>query len=129
MQSVRVAAGIIWRDGKFLAAKRPEGKPRGGFWEFPGGKQEPGETIDQTLARELWEELGITCETTQYWRQVSHSYPDLHVTLDFIHVTAFSAEPEPRDGQTLAWVTPEEARTLDFLPADREIVTEIVPPE
>lgn len=128
-QAVRVAAGIIWRGGSFLAAKRPAGKPRGGFWEFPGGKQEPGESIEQTLVRELEEELGIHCTELRPWRQTAHNYPDLHVTLDFIHVTAFSGEPAPKDGQTLAWVTPEQAREMDFLPADLQVVQEIRPPE
>ena len=128
LETVTVAAGIIWKDGQFLAARRPEGKPRAGYWEFPGGKQEPGETIEETLARELKEELGITCVTIAPWQVVSHTYPDLHVTLHFMHVTEYAGEPVPHDGQELVWVTPEEACFLPFLPADEIIVAEIMMP-
>lgn len=126
---VQVAAGIIWREGRFLAAKRPEGKPRAGFWEFPGGKQEEGESIEATLRRELDEELGITCAALVPWKRVEHAYPELRVILHFLHVTAFQGEPAARDGQELRWVTPEEARALSFLPADREVVANVRPPE
>ena len=122
MQTVRVAAGIIWRDSRFLAAKRPEGKPRAGYWEFPGGKQEPGEHIRQTLVRELREELGIACATVLHWQTLSRDYPDLRVVLHFMHVVEFSGDPLPKDGQELRWVTPEEACKLPFLPADKAVI-------
>lgn len=129
MHTVQVAAGVIWQGGRFLAAKRPEGKPRAGFWEFPGGKQEFGESMEETLRRELREELGITCGTILPWRTLSHEYPDLHVTLFFMHVLDFQGTPMPHDGQELRWVTPEEAPALCFLPADREIILDIRVPE
>ncbi|MDL2267559.1 (deoxy)nucleoside triphosphate pyrophosphohydrolase [Desulfovibrio sp. OttesenSCG-928-G15] len=125
MQHVQVAAGIIWNSGRFLAARRPEGKPRAGFWEFPGGKQEPGESMEQTLCRELREELGIHCRRVVPWRVVEHDYPDLRVTLHFMHVLDFTGTPSPHDGQELRWSTPEEALLLDFLPADRGILAAI----
>lgn len=121
MQTVRVAAGIIWKNGRFLAARRPEGKPRAGYWEFPGGKREPGESIRETLVRELREELGITCLAAFSWRNLCHEYPDLRVVLHFMHVVEFSGTPFPGEGQLLRWVTPEEARELPFLPADRAV--------
>lgn len=123
--TIEVAAGVIWRHGRFLAAQRPQGKPRAGFWEFPGGKREQGETIEDALKRELYEELGITCGRLLAWQRVSHAYPDVRVNLHFIHVLDFTGEPEPRDGQILRWVAPDEAPSLDFLPADREIVTQL----
>ena len=128
MKTIQVAAGIIWREGRFLAARRPEGKPRAGFWEFPGGKQEPGESMAETLRRELREELGIVCASPVLWRTVSHAYPEMTVVLHFMHVIGFSGEPTPRDGQELRWVTPGEARLLCFLPADKDVVADIVPP-
>lgn len=128
MPSIEVAAGVIWRHARFLAALRPEGKPRAGFWEFPGGKREPGESIEQTLIRELREELGIVCGRILPWRSLRHDYPDQSVTLHFLHVLDFEGEPEPRDGQELRWITPEEAPSLNFLPADKALVAEIRPP-
>lgn len=122
MQTIEVAAGIIWRDGCFLAAKRPEGKPRGGFWEFPGGKLEPGESREEALERELREELGICCTAIRFRQTLEHAYPDVRVCLHFMDVTAFDGEPQPYDGQELRWVTPEQALGLAFLPADRDIL-------
>lgn len=129
MLTLQVAAGIIWREGRFLAAKRPEGKPRAGFWEFPGGKQERGESMEQALARELAEELGIVCKAVLPWRTLTHEYPDVRVELHVMHVTDFSGEPHPKDGQELRWVTPGAARELPFLPADKDIVEAVSPPE
>lgn len=128
MLTVQVAAGIIWEDGRFLAALRPKGKPRAGYWEFPGGKQEPGESMRETLCRELLEELDIICEAVQPWQTLSHDYPDVRVVLHFMHVTAFTGAPVPRDGQELRWVTPEDARLLPFLPADKAVVEALRPP-
>jgi len=128
MQTVQVAAGIIWKNGRFLAAKRPEGKPRAGYWEFPGGKQEPGESIRETLVRELREELDILCVTVLMWQSLCHDYPDLRVVLHFMHVVEFSGEPLPKDGQLLRWLTPEEARKLPFLPADKAVIDALHPP-
>lgn len=127
--SVQVAAGIIWRDGRFLAARRPEGKPRAGFWEFPGGKREHGESMEETLRRELHEELAITCGKVIPWQTLTHDYSDLRVVLHFMHVTAFTGEPSANDGQELRWVSPEEARELPFLPADVHVVRQITAPE
>lgn len=125
---IDVAAGIVWRNARFLAAKRPEGKDRAGFWEFPGGKREAGESMDQTLRRELREELGIECRTVLPWLDICHDYPDITVHLYFLHVTDFTGEPAPHDGQSLRWVTPEEARSMNFLPADKEILEKLRPP-
>ena len=127
---VEVAAGILWHGGRFLAAQRPEGKPHAGFWELPGGKLEAGEAPEAALARELSEELGVTLSKARFWRVVEHAYPErgIRVRLHFFHVTEFGGEPAPREGQTLAWVTPGEAPGLAFLPADAGMVREIREP-
>lgn len=120
-----VAAGIVWRGGSFLVACRPEGKPRAGFWEFPGGKFVPGETAYQALARELQEELGITPRNCELWQCVEHCYPEIHVRLHFMHVREFAGEPAPREGQELRWVTVAEAMELPFLPADLALLPQL----
>ena len=124
LRDIDVAAGIIWQAGRFLAAQRPPDKPHAGFWEFPGGKLEPGEDAAQALARELAEELDIRVRTAAFWRCAEHDYPErgLHVSLHFFHVTAFDGQPSSREGQTLRWILPEEAPALPFLPADAAIV-------
>lgn len=127
-KTIQVAAGIVWRQGRFLAARRPEGGTRAGFWEFPGGKREQGESIEQALIRELEEELGISCSVVAPWKSLFHDYPDTRVHLHFMHVTDFSGDPSPRDGQELRWVSPGEARELNFLPADRAVVAEVAFP-
>lgn len=124
LRGIDVAAGIVWRDGRFLAAQRPAGKPHAGFWEFPGGKLEPGEDAAGALIRELREELDITVRGAAFWRLAEHDYPErgLHVRLHFFHVTAFDGEPRSLEGQSLRWILPSEAPSLPFLPADAAVV-------
>ena len=69
---IEVVGGILWRGGSFLAAQRPEGHPQAGFWEFPGGKVEPGESLEAALARELAEELSLSVRNPRLWRTVEH---------------------------------------------------------
>lgn len=128
---IDVAAGILWRGGRLLAAQRPGGKPLAGFWELPGGKLEAGESAEAALARELAEELGVTVRAARFWRLAEHAYPErgIRVRLHFFHVTEFDGEPVAREGQALAWVTPQDAGGLPFLPADADIVRELQEPE
>jgi 8-oxo-dGTP diphosphatase len=101
---VPVAVGVLLReDGGFLLASRPEGKPYAGYWEFPGGKIEPGETLEQALERELHEELGIHGLQSTYWRCCVMDYPHARVELRFCKVTRWVGDPVPREGQLLAW--------------------------
>lgn len=128
LPKIVVAAGIVWRQKRFLAASRPEHTSWAGYWEFPGGKVEDGESIEQALCRELEEELGITCSALLPWRTLLHAYSELLVELHVIHITAFAGEPRPKEGQELRWVTPEEARLMRFLPADVEVLPDIERP-
>ncbi|MFV0420952.1 (deoxy)nucleoside triphosphate pyrophosphohydrolase [Oleidesulfovibrio sp.] len=125
MPVVEVVAGILWRDGRFLAVERPEGKPRAGFWEFPGGKLESGESAEEALVRELKEELGIGVQEYRFWRHVVHAYDDFTVRLHFYHVTGFSGEPQGLEGHALAWLDAQAAAALSFLEADRPLVADL----
>lgn len=119
---IDVVAGVIWRGGRFLAVRRPEGKPQAGLWEFPGGKVEPGESREEALARELHEELGLIPTTWAFWREKRHDYGRLRVRLHFFHVHQFAGRPTSREGHELAWLAAPEAREYPFLEADMEIV-------
>src|SRR3954467_9093523 len=91
---IEVVAAVIFNEhGEFLLAQRPPGKAYAGYWEFPGGKLEPGESPAHALARELDEELGITVRTASPWMVQEFVYPHAHVELNFFRVHAFDGEP------------------------------------
>ena len=96
----RDAAG---REGRFLLTSRPAGKVYAGYWEFPGGKFEPGETVDQALRRELHEELGITIGAVLPWQQAVFDYPHARVRLHFCKVYDWTGAFEMREAQQMAW--------------------------
>ena len=99
-----VAVGILIReDGALLLSTRPEGKPYAGYWEFPGGKIESGETVEQALRRELHEELGITIAGASVWKVTEHDYPHALVRLHWCKVTDWSGDFEMREGQAMCW--------------------------
>jgi 8-oxo-dGTP diphosphatase len=99
-----VAVGVLIRpDGCFLLTTRPPGKAYEGHWEFPGGKVEPGESVEQALVRELREELGIEARAVQRWRTQTVDYPHALVRLHFCKVTQWSGELDMREGQRHAW--------------------------
>jgi 8-oxo-dGTP diphosphatase len=99
-----VAVGVLVRpDGRFLLAQRPAGKPYEGYWEFPGGKLEPGETVEAALARELHEELGLDVMRSERWHTLEHDYPHAYVRLYFCKVTDWVGQPVGREGQAFSW--------------------------
>jgi 8-oxo-dGTP diphosphatase len=101
-----VAVGILIRaDGALLLSTRPEGKAYAGYWEFPGGKVEAGETVVQALRRELHEELGVTIADATEWRVTEHDYPHALVRLHWCKVWVWSGDFEMREGQQMAWQT------------------------
>ncbi len=101
---VDVAVGVlIDADGRFLLTSRPEGKVYAGFWEFPGGKVEPNETVEQALRRELIEELGIEIGAAEPWKIELMDYPHARVRLHFCKVRAWRGEFEMREQQAMAW--------------------------
>ena len=122
MTTITAVAGILRRGETFLAVQRPEGKVMAGYWEFPGGKIEPGESPDKALARELAEELGITDVTATFWKTITHRYDHGHITLHVFWVNQFAGEPASLENQALCWVTADTAQDLNFLPADQPLV-------
>lgn len=101
---IDVAVGILMKpNGDILFAQRPPGKPYAGYWEFPGGKVEPGETIFDALKREFQEELGIAVLAADTWCCVEHVYPHAHVRLHFYISREWRGEPQSLEGQAFAW--------------------------
>lgn len=125
-----VAAAVIDAMGRVLIAQRPVGKHLAGGWEFPGGKLEVGEERRAGLARELYEELGITIiGIPRPLIRVSHAYPSREVLLDICVVTRYRGVAEGLDGQALRWCSQDELATADLLPADKPVVAALRLPE
>lgn len=101
---VEVAVGVLMQpDGSFLLTSRPAGKPYAGYWEFPGGKLEAGESIEEALSRELNEELGLTMGEAKAWKVEVVDYPHALVRLHFFKVTQWSGELQMKEQQSFAW--------------------------
>lgn len=113
---IHVAVGVIFDNqqaDQILIAKRPQHLHQGGLWEFPGGKVAAGETVDQALERELFEELGITVTQSQPLMQVEHSYSDKQVFLDIWTVIQYSGEARGLEGQECQWVAMQQLLCAD----------------
>ena len=131
-QLVQVAVGVLIRsDDSFLLTSRPEGKAYAGYWEFPGGKLEVGETIAQALKRELQEEIGITIEDCMSWKTEQIDYPHALVQLNFCKVRRWSGELQMREAQLYAWqqlpvtvkpVVPGTLPVLEWFATERSFV-------
>ena len=120
---VDVAVGVLIRaDGDFLLTSRPSGKVYEGYWEFPGGKLEAGETVEQALRRELHEEIGITIDAAHPWKVELVDYPHALVRLNFCKVFGWQGELHMREGQQYAWQRlPVEVQPL--LPGTLPVLT------
>lgn len=118
---IQVAAGLIVRDGRYLIARRNQEVHLGGLWEFPGGKREPGESLEDCLRRELREELGIEITPPIPLKVVRHDYPDKRVDLHFFLCSIKAGLERPLGCADLRWVTPAEMARFKFPPADRPL--------
>lgn len=119
----QVAAGIICRDdGLFLITKRPEDGLLGGLWEFPGGKQEEGESLQETLRREIWEELGIDIEVNRCLVVVKHAYSHFRITLHAFHARYRKGKPQNLAVADHTWASLGELEEYAFSSADRKII-------
>jgi mutator protein MutT len=118
---VVVVAAVIERDGQLLVSRRLDGTHLAGFWEFPGGKLEPGEPHEAGLARELQEELGVDATIGDELLVTEHVYPERTVRLHFRHAT-IASEPRPLIGQDIRWIARAKLDQLRFPDADRELI-------
>ncbi len=121
MTTLVVAAAVIERNGRFLLTRRQRGVHLEGYWEFPGGKCEPGETHAACLVREILEELGVEAAAGDELLTTTHAYPDRQVELHFLRCEVGGA-PAPQLGQEMRWVAREELATLAFPPADTKLI-------
>ncbi|BBM02339.1 8-oxo-dGTP diphosphatase MutT [Microbulbifer sp. GL-2] len=123
---IHVAVGVVRRrDGKILIARRPDHVHMGGRWEFPGGKVEKGESVQQALSRELHEEVAIEVIELTPLVEIRHEYPEKTVLLDTWQVTAFSGEAAGQEGQETAWVAVQELDHFQFPDANQAIIEAI----
>ena len=119
-----VAVALVDVDGRVLVSERPAGKQLAGLWEFPGGKVEPGERPEETLIRELAEELGIQVEEPCLAPMTfaSHAYPDFHLLMPLYVCRRWTGTPRSMEGQALKWVRPKALRDLAMPPADAPLI-------
>lgn len=120
---LEVAAAVVQKpDGAFLLAERPAGKPYAGWWEFPGGKIEAGESPYHALVRELHEELGIEVDIAYPWLTRVYAYPHTVVRLHFFRVVSWHGEPHGKEAQRLSWQSPDAVTVEPLLPANGPIL-------
>ncbi len=122
------ACALLDPDGRALIAQRPAGKTMAGLWEFPGGKVEAGERPEDTLIRELEEELGIVVDEQCLapLTFASHSYPEFHVLMPLYVCRRWNRTVAPREGQRLVWVRPRELRNYPMPPADQPLISHLM---
>lgn len=122
---VDVAIAVIVRDGRILVTRRMEGVHLPGLWEFPGGKRDPGETIEECLLREIEEELGATVEVERLLWENAHVYPDRTVILHAFRCNLLSGDLKPLASQELKWISPELLLSLPFPEANRSLLEKL----
>jgi 8-oxo-dGTP diphosphatase len=122
------AVALVDADNRVLIAQRPAGKPMAGLWEFPGGKVEAGERPEETLIRELAEELGITVQEACLapLTFASHAYETFHLLMPLYICRRWDGLVQAREGQALKWVRPRQLREHDMPPADEPLIPALI---
>ncbi len=122
------ACALVDTDARVLLAQRPAGRPMAGLWEFPGGKLDAGERPEDTLIRELKEELGIAVEENCLapLAFASHTYPDFHLVMPLYLCRNWQGTVTPLEGQKLAWVRPNRLRDYPMPPADEPLIAHLM---
>lgn len=124
-KATEVVAALIWEGDRFMICQRPAHKARGLLWEFVGGKQEPGESLEEALQRECQEELDIGIAVGERFMDVMHDYPDLLVHLTLFNAVITQGPPRLLEHNDLRFILPSEIENFAFCPADEEILKEI----
>lgn len=125
MKIVDVAVGVIQRNDQIFVSKRADDLHQGGLWEFPGGKVESDETVEQAMCRELNEELGIKVYSQSEFMLIEHDYGDKHVRLHIHIIDGFEGEPRGMEGQLTQWVRIDELHRLSFPEANKGIIKKL----
>lgn len=118
---IEVVAGIIYKDTKFLIAQRNLKKSQGGFWEFPGGKVEKGETYEEALKREIKEEFDADIEVREYVSEIIHHYPEKDIKLIFYKAKLISPNVKLLEHEDFRWITKSDKNNFEFSGADKYI--------
>ena len=125
-RTIEVVAALVQdEEGRYLIARRRPGSHLAGLWEFPGGKREPGETLEACLQRELREELAADFVVGEKVETIRWPYPDKTIVLHFYRCRLARGPIEPQEGQALAWVAPASLEQYEFPPADRTLVARL----
>jgi len=124
MKSIQVVAAVIFHDGRLFATQRGYGDWKG-YWEFPGGKIEPGETPQQALVREIREELDTVISVSSFLCNVEYDYPAFHLSMQCFRCEITSGEPKLLEHEAARWLGREELRSVGWLPADLLILPEL----
>lgn len=123
--AVRVGVAVIVRDGRVLIDRRAGGGPMADWWEFPGGKATPGESIPDCIRREIREELGVEVAVGDHLRTIVHEYPHARVELCFHLCTLTAGEPRAIEVAEIAWVTPQQTEGYRFLAANTPVLEDL----
>ena len=125
MRVIEVVAAIIHdEEGRIFATQRGYGPMKDG-WEFPGGKMESGETPEDALKREIWEELETRIEVEQLFKTIDYDYPDFHLTMHCYICKVESGKLTLKEHEAARWLTKEQLSSIDWLPADRSIISRL----
>ena len=125
MKTIRVVAALIVQGSRIFATQRGYGSMKDG-WEFPGGKIEPGETPQEALAREIREELDAQVAVGNLFETVEYDYPQFHLSMACYFCTIESGKLVLKEHEAAKWLSPEELESVDWLPADRELVRHLL---
>ena len=124
MKKIEVVAAILHRDGAYFATQRGYGEFEG-MWEFPGGKIEEGETAEFALMREIQEELGIDITIDKFLCTTEYDYPSFHLTMHCYICSIEAGEIVLREHKSARWLRPEELRSVEWLPADKDVISRL----
>ncbi len=128
MKRVHIVAAIIFNQDRtqIYITKRPDNLHKGGFWEFPGGKVESGESVGEAITRELFEEIDIKVTEFELFEHLLHDYPDKSLEFDFVSVLAFDNQPYGKEGQEGCWVSIADLTNYTFPEANIPILNKVV---